>query len=200
MVDGGSTSLFAMLAQAGWTMIPLALRKFVEFRVDKVGSAALLDELPPLLGPDKLVDLQARCAAEQSPLGRTLAVTAAALLEHPHSAEGEAERAALGELARYDAWIPVLSFVAQAAPLFGLLGTVLGMVDLFAGMELAGSEVSTATLSAGIWKALLTTAAGLLIAIPTLAAHLWFTRQLDALQLRLETGIGRVLERGREQP
>ena len=208
MVDGGTTSLWAMMAQAGWSMVPLyvcslialavTLRKAVEFKTERVGASDLLDAVRPLLGRAHLAQLEARCAEDGSPLGRAMAATAVALREHPGSAAGEAERASMAELARYDAWIPVLSFVAQAAPLFGLLGTVLGMVDLFSGMEAAGSEVSTASLSAGIWKALLTTAAGLVIAIQTLAAHLWFTRQLEALQLRLETGVGRVLDRAQE--
>ncbi len=64
--------------------------------------------------------------------------------------------------------LPLLAYIAQVAPLFGLLGTVLGMVDLFSSMQVAGDAVSTTTLSAGIWKALLTTAAGLMIAIPTI--------------------------------
>ena len=104
-------------------------------------------------------------------------------------------RAAVAELDRYEAWLALLGYVAQAAPLFGLLGTVIGMVDLFSSMQMAGSDVSTATLSAGIWKALLTTAAGLIVAIPTLGVHLWLTRRLELLQHRMEEGVGRLLSR-----
>lgn len=70
--------------------------------------------------------------------------------------------------------LKVLEVIATIAPLVGLLGTVLGMVEAFQAMELAGAQVDPAVLSGGIWKALLTTAAGLVIAIPTFVAHSWF--------------------------
>jgi biopolymer transport protein ExbB len=55
--------------------------------------------------------------------------------------------------------------------LLGLFGTVLGMVEAFRQLELAGSQVDPAVLSGGIWQALLTTAVGLAVAIPAVLAH-----------------------------
>ncbi len=68
-----------------------------------------------------------------------------------------------------------LATVSAAAPLMGLLGTVLGMINAFSRLASSGS-VDIAMLSGGIWQALLTTAAGLSIAIPSLLAHRWFCR------------------------
>ncbi len=74
-----------------------------------------------------------------------------------------------GEIQRLEKNLALLSFIAQVAPLLGLLGTVLGMVDLFIGLQGSGlSNVDVSALSSGIWKALLTTAAGLMVAVPTL--------------------------------
>lgn len=70
--------------------------------------------------------------------------------------------------------LKVLEVIATIAPLIGLLGTVLGMVEAFQAMEAAGEQVNPAILSGGIWKALSTTAAGLIIAIPTFVAHSYF--------------------------
>jgi biopolymer transport protein ExbB len=197
-----TTSLFTLLAQAGWTMVPLyvcslaaflvLVRKFIQFTHEKVGDTSILAN-PLLDGPDRDALVKA-CEANDSPLARVLAV-AAARADDRKRAEEAAMRKAVSELDHFEAWIPLLGFLAQAAPLFGLLGTVVGMVDLFASMESAGNEVSTTTLSSGIWKALLTTAAGLVIAIPALGAHLWFSRQLQLLQHRMEEGVGRILER-----
>jgi len=197
-----TTALFTLLAQAGWTMVPLYIcslaaflvlvRKLVQFVHEKVGDTSILAD--PIMSSDDRDALVKACEANDSPLSRVLAV-AAAKADNRQRAEEAAMRKAVSELDHFEAWIPLLGFLAQAAPLFGLLGTVVGMVDLFASMESAGNEVSTTTLSSGIWKALLTTAAGLVIAIPALGAHLWFSRQLQLLQHRMEEGVGRILER-----
>ncbi len=199
-----STSLFTLLAQAGWTMVPLYLcslaafvvliRKLVQFVHEKVGDTTILAN--PLVDEGDLDALASACDAHGSPLSRVLAIAARRAAD-PQRAEEAATRQAVAELDHYESWVPLLGFLAQVAPLFGLLGTVIGMVDLFASMETAGNEVSTTTLSSGIWKALLTTAAGLIIAIPALGAHLWLTRQLQLLQHRMEEGVGRILERSR---
>lgn len=196
------TTLGAMLAQAGWTMIPLyacslvalavVVRKVLQFTSRRVGSRAALHHLRGA-GPD-LDELGAKLEHDPSPLGRVLSETLHTARRQPDEAEGAAMRASTTELDRYESWLPLLAYVAQIAPLFGLLGTVIGMVDLFSSMEAAGDAVSTTTLSSGIWKALLTTAAGLMIAIPTLGAHIWLARRVELLQHRLEEGVGELLQ------
>lgn len=74
-----------------------------------------------------------------------------------------------------------LELIGTLAPLLGLLGTVLGMIDAFQALESAGSRVDPSVLSGGIWVALLTTAAGLSVAIPTVAVHMFLERQLERL-------------------
>ena len=63
-------------------------------------------------------------------------------------------------------FMPSLEIIAQVGPLIGLLGTVIGMIDSFNELELGGSLVDPAILAGGIWTALLTTAMGLIVAIP----------------------------------
>ena len=72
-----------------------------------------------------------------------------------------------------------LDMVAQLAPLLGLLGTVIGMIEAFQALQDAGSQVDPAALAGGIWVALLTTAAGLTVAMPTSVALSWFEAQMD---------------------
>lgn len=73
----------------------------------------------------------------------------------------------------------ILDMVAQLAPLLGLLGTVIGMIEAFQALQDAGSQVDPAALAGGIWVALLTTAAGLSVAMPTSVALSWFEAQMD---------------------
>ncbi|MDR2143847.1 MAG: MotA/TolQ/ExbB proton channel family protein [Treponema sp.] len=71
--------------------------------------------------------------------------------------------------------LSVLASIAHLAPLCGLFGTVLGMIEVFRKLEAIGGRADIGLLSGGIWVALLTTAFGLLVAIPTLIAHHYFS-------------------------
>lgn len=72
-----------------------------------------------------------------------------------------------------------LEVVAACAPLLGLLGTVIGMIEAFATLSSAGSDINPSLLAGGIWKALLTTAAGLIVALPALIAWHIFDRNVE---------------------
>jgi biopolymer transport protein ExbB len=85
-----------------------------------------------------------------------------------------------------------LEVIATLAPLLGLFGTVLGMIEAFRRMEQAGSQVSPAILSGGIWEALLTTAVGLTVAIPTVAILNWLERAVERLGHEMESVVTRV--------
>ena len=76
-----------------------------------------------------------------------------------------------------------LDTVAQLAPLLGLLGTVLGMIEAFQQLQSAGPQVDPSALAGGIWVALLTTAAGLIVAMPTSVALTWFEARIDEERL-----------------
>jgi biopolymer transport protein ExbB len=86
-------------------------------------------------------------------------------------------------------WLRPLEVIAALAPLLGLFGTVLGMIEAFAALEAAGSQVDPAILSGGIWQALLTTAVGLAVAIPAVAAFNGFERQVERAELRAEQAV-----------
>ncbi|MEL6687416.1 MAG: MotA/TolQ/ExbB proton channel family protein [Pseudomonadota bacterium] len=73
----------------------------------------------------------------------------------------------------------VLDIVAQLAPLLGLLGTVIGMIEAFQALQGAGSQVDPSLLAGGIWVALLTTAVGLSVAMPTSVALTWLESRMD---------------------
>jgi len=96
-------------------------------------------------------------------------------------------RARIGDL---HGGMRVLEVIANLAPLLGLFGTVLGMIEAFRAMEAAGARVDPSLLSGGIWQALLTTAVGLAVAIPVSLAHSALERRVEveasSLQDRLE--------------
>ncbi len=82
-------------------------------------------------------------------------------------------------LERLRSYLKPLEVIATLAPLLGLLGTVLGMIEAFQQLEGSGSQIDPSILSGGIWEALMTTAVGLAVAIPTVAALSWLDRTIE---------------------
>lgn len=89
--------------------------------------------------------------------------------------EAEAEKG----LMPLEAGFRILDMIAQLAPLLGLFGTVLGMIEAFQALQDAGDQVDPSILAGGIWVALLTTAAGLAVAMPTSVALSWLESRMD---------------------
>ena len=104
----------------------------------------------------------------------------------------EIERVASGELHRQRLLLPPLESIAMLSPLLGLLGTVLGMILAFQRLEAAGPQVDPSVLSSGIWRALLTTAFGLGVAIPVTAVHGWMERKVERVALRMNDAVTQV--------
>ena len=88
-----------------------------------------------------------------------------------------------------------LEVIATVAPLLGLFGTVLGMIEAFRAMEAAGAQVDPSALSGGIWQALLTTAVGLGVAIPVSLIHSFFERRNENLSVSLLSDAEELLNR-----
>ncbi|SLN58163.1 Biopolymer transport protein ExbB [Roseovarius albus] len=95
--------------------------------------------------------------------------------------------------ARLESGFRLLDSVAQLAPLLGLFGTVLGMIEAFQSLQGAGAQVDPSLLAGGIWVALLTTAVGLAVAMPTAMVLSWFESRMDAERVTAERAINTVL-------
>ncbi len=111
-------------------------------------------------------------------------------------AREETARRARVDLAEARRGLRGLELISTIAPLLGLLGTVLGMIEAFQTLQQAGSRADPSLLAGGIWEALLTTAAGMAVAIPAGVALSWFESVTDALQADLEDAATRIFLRG----
>lgn len=101
-------------------------------------------------------------------------------------------RVARNELAEAATGLRALELIATIAPLLGLLGTVLGMIAAFQALQDSGARADPALLAGGIWEALLTTAAGMAVAIPASAALTWFEAVIDRMRRDIEDAVTRV--------
>ena len=100
------------------------------------------------------------------------------------------------EFKKSENFLPSLEIIAQVSPLIGLLGTVIGMIDSFNELELGGSLVDPSILAGGIWTALLTTAMGLIVAIPSLISHYFLEKKVLDIQTETESILSRILVKG----
>lgn len=91
------------------------------------------------------------------------------------------------EIYRWEKHLFILEIIGKTAPLLGLLGTVLGMVEMFQSLHLGG-QINAATVTGGIWKALFTTVAGLTVAIPVIFAHGLLLSRIDSEEETLNRG------------
>lgn len=107
-------------------------------------------------------------------------------------AEAETVREARGLLASARAGLRGIELAATIGPLLGLFGTVTGMIAAFQALQDAGSRADPATLAGGIWEALLTTAAGMAVAIPAQVALAWFESVIDRLRHDMEDAATRI--------
>lgn len=111
------------------------------------------------------------------------------------SAEAETQRVAKAALARLRGGLKALELISTIAPLLGLMGTVLGMISAFQALQEAGARADPAALAGGIWEALLTTAAGMAVAIPASVALAWFESVIDRLRHDMEDAATRIFLR-----
>jgi biopolymer transport protein ExbB len=112
------------------------------------------------------------------------------------AARDEVTVLAKGMVADLRSGLRALELIVTIAPLLGLFGTVLGMIDAFQTLQAAGSRADPSALAGGIWEALLTTAAGMGVAIPAAMALSWFDGISETMQERMESAATRVFTRG----
>lgn len=105
----------------------------------------------------------------------------------------ELSRRANGAIHALRSHLRSIELIASLSPLIGLFGTVLGMIQSFRAMEAAGRQVDPSVLSGGIWVALLTTAVGLMVAIPASVIHNWLERRIDLFSHDLQDLLGQLL-------
>ncbi|MGD8932454.1 MAG: MotA/TolQ/ExbB proton channel family protein [Chromatiales bacterium] len=195
--------MFELVKSGGWLMLPIiacsilslaiVLERFWSLRRSKVMPSYLMSQIWQLQRGGQLGMADLGKLKSSSPLGRILA---AGLVNRQHSKEvmkesiEEVGRQVVHELERY---LNSLGTIAAISPLLGLLGTVFGMIDVFSVIVTAGVG-DPAVLAGGISKALITTAAGLSVAIPTLFFHRYFMGAVDDLVLAMEEQALKMVE------
>lgn len=134
-------------------------------------------------------EADALAASRQGPLARVVQAGLAARDGSPQEIDEAMEEAAHEELPAVESHLRWLSTLAQVSTLLGLLGTVTGLVQAFQIIQVktaGGNPVSPGDLAGGVWEALITTVAGLIVAIPTILAYNYFAGRVGEVQFQME--------------
>ncbi|MCC5777671.1 MotA/TolQ/ExbB proton channel family protein [Nitratireductor sp. B36] len=175
--------------------VALILLKFMQFQRERVGRHGRSNRALHAWFHHNQADARAMLANARSPLEETLATTMrlAAAKADKGAIEDEISRLALGRLHDLQRGFRALDAIAQVAPLLGLFGTVLGMIEAFQKLQEAGNSVDPSLLAGGIWVALLTTACGLAVAMPVSLLLTWFETRIENERVAIETMTATVL-------
>ncbi|MEM6681091.1 MAG: MotA/TolQ/ExbB proton channel family protein [Pseudomonadota bacterium] len=179
---GGPILVLLMLVSVA--VMAAIIFKALQYRSSKVGARSDLQAAArQLKSGDTAAAHQALSAS-----AHFLAPVFVLGLELAHGPETTARLEAEAEqrLAPLEKGFRFLDIVAQLSPLLGLLGTVIGMIEAFQALQEAGAQVDPTALAGGIWVALLTTAAGLGVTMPTSIALAWFEARIDAERVGAE--------------
>lgn len=195
--------MFELLKAGGILMVPILfcsvlalaiiLERFWSLRDSRIAPPPVLNELWRWIKKKELNGKRLKTLQASSPMGRVLA---SGLLNAKHGREvmkESIEHEASQVVHQLERFLNPLGTVATITPLLGLLGTVIGMIKVFAEIQLAGVG-NAGNLAGGISEALITTASGLSVAIPALIAHRYFIRRVDALVVNMEQEAIKLVE------
>lgn len=200
--------MLSLIQAAGWPVwflilasiaaVALIIERFVSLKASRVMPSGLLDEVLGLRRTQSITPEMLNRLSVNSPLGRVLASglrNESAGRELMKEAMEETGRAVAHELEKY---LSALGTIAATAPLMGLFGTVVGMIEIF------GSQAPTGTnpqqLAHGISVALYNTALGILIAIPAMIAYRHFRARVDSYLVEMEQQSLRLVDHLRVAP
>ncbi|MEM7058143.1 MAG: MotA/TolQ/ExbB proton channel family protein [Pseudomonadota bacterium] len=200
MLEKGGIAIWAIAALSVLT-VAIILWKLWRFAVMGIWRRKRADTAVDLWQQHQDLDALEIAMAGRG-LRARLAATAMRCADDWPEADGREEtvRVAKGLLAESRTGLRALELIATIAPLLGLLGTVLGMIAAFQTLQAAGSRADPSALAGGIWEALLTTAAGMAVAIPASAALTWFESITDRLRHDMEDIATRIFARAGRTP
>jgi len=166
----GGLMIWVIMATSAVAMA-VFLERLLQYHREQINSSEFLNGVRNVLKRDNVVEAVAICDATPGPSARLVKV---AILNRERGREAVREAledAGSWEVPRLEQKLNLLATIAQIAPLMGLLGTVLGFMHVFQKIQDAGLNAPVSQLTQGVWQALICTAAGLAVAIPSYAGY-----------------------------
>jgi biopolymer transport protein ExbB len=191
MKDGGPIMWIILFCSVVATFI--FLERWFFFHREQVNVGELVSGLINVLKRDGIVEAITLCDNTPGPSAHILLAVILAYERGEEDLRQVVEDSALVEVPRLERRLNLLATVAYIAPLLGLLGTVIGMIQAFQEIHLKGAYITAADLTGSISMALLTTAGGLCVAIPCYIAYNYLISRVEAITLDMEKASSEIL-------
>lgn len=172
----------------------ITIERFITLRRARIDTREFMDTMRQVLRQNHMQEAIELCDQTDAPVARILK---AGILKHNRSKEDIREAiddAGHLEIPRLERYLSALATCATIAPLLGLLGTVAGMIKAFAQIQYKEGQVNPSDLAEGISNALVTTAAGLTVAIPILVLYNYFVSRVENMILEMEISSSELVE------
>jgi biopolymer transport protein ExbB len=173
--------------------VAVFIERLLYYHRAQINATEFLNGVRNVLRRDNVVEALSICEATPGPVAR---LVRAGILNRDRGREGVREAledAALIEVPRLEEKLPLLATIAQISPLMGLLGTVFGFIQVFMKLQTEGQFAPVEMLSGGIWTALLSSGAGLAVAIPAYAGYNYLVSRVNAIVLDMEKASTEIL-------
>ena len=185
LLANGGPMLWVILL-AGAVGIVVFIERYLHYHRAQINSTEFLNGVRTVLKRDNVVEALSICDATPGPVAH---LVKSAILNRDNGRERVREAiedAGLTEVPRLEEKLSLLATIAQLAPLLGLLGTVLGFIEVFAKLREAGLHAHVGMLAGGVWQALICAAAGLAVAIPIHAGYNYLVNRVNSIVLDME--------------
>ena len=189
-------NLFDMALKGGWIMIPLLLlcivsvyifiERLVVIKKTSQKDHTFMNKIKDYINEGKIEAAIALCKKTDTPYSRMIEKGISRLGRPMNDVMVAIENVGNLEIMKLEKGLPLLATTAGGAPMIGFLGTVIGMVQAFFEMESAGSNVDVTALSGGIYTAMVTTVAGLIVGIIAYFAYNYLTWRIDKVVSNME--------------
>lgn len=168
--------------------LAIFLERLIRFARLRIGSFRLVEKVAQHVRNGEHSQALELARGSHSPMGRILANTVEVMDQDRDTLDTVIVHSTDEEVREFSHYLQALATIGNIAPLLGLLGTVLGMIKAFMVIQQMGGKVNAAVLAGGIWEALLTTALGLAVALPTMVAHSYLVSRVDKYEAQLQDG------------
>lgn len=175
-------------------VLAIFFERIIRFAVNRSRGKDIENKVAGLVAGGDYDAAMAASENSRSPMGRVLAKAINARDLDSDVLESVIVNATDQEVRDLSSYLQALATIGNIAPLLGLLGTIIGMIKAFMVIQQMGGKVNAAVLAGGIWEAMLTTALGLAVALPTMVAHSYLVARVDAYEARLQNGSVALLK------
>jgi biopolymer transport protein ExbB len=192
MLAHGGLVLWVILLLSAVVVVVFAER-FLHYNGAQIDSLEFLNGVRTVLRRNNVVEALSICEATPGPVARLLRTAILTRDQGRERVREALEEAGLAEVPRLEERLGLLATLSQLAPLLGLLGTVLGFIQVFHLMAGQGRLATVEVLAGGIWKALICAAAGLAVAIPTHAGYNYLVSRVNSIVLDMERSATEIV-------